>query len=194
MKDAFSVTESDETKGWNPRVRELTAFYNKDIKQHISFLCDVFYGRELKDYSEEKRKFSKDFQFYILSMSKLWEIEDLTSLKEVFALFDDEVLMPAPSDTRTAMKELCEASVHSASRKPDGIRILLDHLCEIPQRGYRCGCEGIVRLLLQKKYFDKFKMSIGDVTEDTRELLKRILEGLPDKRTVERRRELLEEI
>lgn len=193
--NAFTLTETDEVKTWyrNPRVRALAAFSEKELKEQLAFLQDVFYGKELKDYRKEQKEFSEDFQIYILAMSQIWEIKDLTSLKEVFSLFDDSVLTPAPSGTATAMEALCEASVYSAAKKkPDGIRILLDHLCEIPEKGYHCGCEGIVRLLLKKKYFEKFKMSVGDVTEDTRKLLKKILEGMTDKRMASRRMELLD--
>lgn len=188
----FTVSETDEAKEWyrSPKVR---AFADKTLKEQLSFLQDVFYGKELKDYRKEAKEFSEDFEIYRVAMSQPWRIKDLTLLREIFSLFDDKVSAAAPSAAMTAMEYLCEASVYAASRqKPDGIRILLDHLCWIPEKGYHCGCEGIVRLLLKKKDFEKFKTGMEDVTKDTKRLLKRILEGLTDKKTENQRRELID--
>jgi len=188
----FTLTETDEVKEWyrSPKVR---AFADKPFKEQLSFLQDVFYGKKLADYKKEAKEFSEDYQIYIVAMSQPWRIKDLTLLKEIFPLFDDEVSAASPSRTKTAMEDLCEASVYVASaQKPDGIRILLDSLCLIPEKGYHCGCEGIIRLLLKKKYFEKFKLSMGNVAEDTKELLKKILQGLTDKNAENQRKELIE--
>lgn len=188
----FTMTETDEGKEWyrSPKVR---AFADKTPKEQISFLQDVFYGKKLKDYQRESKEFSEDYQIYRVAMSQPWRIKDLTFLRQIFTLFDDDVLVAAPFSAMTAMENLCEASVYAASaQKPDGFRILLDYLCWIPEKGYHCGCEGIIRLLLKKKYYEKFKMSMENVTEDTKELLKKILEGLTDKNTENRRKELID--
>lgn len=188
----FTVTETDEGKEWyrSPKVR---AFADKTLKEQISFLQDVFYGKKLIDYKREYEEFSEDYQMYQVAMSQPWRIKDLTFLREIFSLFDDDVFVPAPFSQMTAMENLCETSVYVASlQKPDGFRILLDCLCWIPEKGYHCGCEGIIRLLLKKKYYEKFKMSMENVTAKTRELLKKILEGLTDKNTENQRKELME--
>jgi len=188
----FTITEMDEAKEWyrSPKVR---AFADQTLEEQISFLRDVFYGKELKDYWKEKEKFSEDYQIYRVAMSQPWRIKDLAFQREIFSLFDDGVLVESPFGPRTAMEDLCEASVYVAStQKPDGIRILLNHLCWIPEKGYHCGCEGIVRLLLKKKYFEKFKMGMENVTEDTKKLIKKILEGLTDKKTENQKKELID--
>ncbi len=185
-----AITETGEAKEWHrsPKVRE---FVDKPFQEQLSFLRDVFYGRELINYEKEKKEFTEDFQVYAAAMALPWGIKDLALLKEVFALFDDEVKTPAPSGTTTAMENLCEASVYAASvQKPDGIRILLDNLQWIPEKGVHCGREGIVKLLLKRKYFERFQAGLGDVAEDTKILVKNILEGLTDKRTAEQRKEL----
>ena len=106
-------------------------------------------------------------------MSGLWGIRDLSRLKEVFELFDDDVRVPS------AMEYLCEACVYAASRqKPDGIGILLEHLHDIPEKGYHCGCEGIVRILSKKKYRERFQESLAGASEDTQVLVKKILSGI----------------
>lgn len=188
----FTVPETNEAKEWHriPKVRE---FADKPFMKQLSFLQDVFYGKELKNYKEEEKNFSEDYQIYIVATSQVWRIKDLSLLKEVFALFDDNVNVTAPQGTMTAMENLCDALIYAAStQKPDGIRILLDDLHYIPERGYHCGCEGIVRILLKKKYFKRFKISLADVTEDTKILVKKILESLTDKRTAEQRKELID--
>lgn len=188
----ITVTEADEVKEWyrNPNVR---AFADQPFAEQISFLRDVFQGKVLKNYREEEQNFSEDFQMYRVASSQVWKIKDMSLLKDVFGLFDDDVKTPSPPGTSTAMEYLCEASIFVASaQKPDGIRILSDFLRQIPERGYHCGCEGIVRLLLKKKYFEKFRMSMEDVSEDTKKLIKKILEGLTDKNTRNQRKELIE--
>lgn len=117
----------------------------------------------------------------------------MSILTDVFGLFDDGVRVLSPPGTSTTMEYLCEASIYVASaQKPDGTRILLDYLCQIPERGYHCGCEGIIRILLRKKYFEKFRISMKDTAEDTKKLVKKILEGLTDKNTEDQRKELIE--
>lgn len=188
----ITVTEADEAKEWyrNPNVR---AFSDKPFTEQFSFLRDVFRGKVLKNYKEERDIFSEAFQMYMVASAQVWKIKDLSFLKDVFGLFDDDVRVPSPSGASSAMEYLCEASVYAASiQKPDGMRMLLECLCQIPEKGYFCGCEGIVKLLLRKKYFEKFKMSVEGVTEDTKKLILKILEGLNDKNTVNQRKELLE--
>lgn len=187
----ITVTEADEAKEWHrsPKVR---AFTDQTFQEQLSFLQDVFYGKQLKDFDKEQKAFSEDYQIYCVAMSQPWGIKDLSLLRDIFDLFDDSVKFPSPPGTVTAMEYLCEASVYVASaHKPDGIRILLDYLCQIPKRGYHCGCEGIVRLLLKKKYFEKFKTGTENVAEDTKKLLQKILEGINDKKTANQRKELL---
>ncbi len=186
----FTVTESNEVKQWyrSPRVRE---FADKPFKEQLSFLQAVFHGKELKNYEEERKSFSEEFQFYLVACSQVWGIKELSLLKEIFALFDDDVKVPSPPGTASAMEYLCDASIYAASvQKPDGIRILLEYIHDIPEKGYHCGCEGIVRILLKKKYFERFKVSLADATENTKKSVKNILEGLTDKRTVIQRKEL----
>ena len=188
----ITVTEADEAKEWyrNPKVR---AFADKSFAEQLSFLQDVFYGKVLKNYEEERKNFTEDFQIYEVALSQPWGIKDLSLLKDIFGLFDDSVRVLSHLGTSTAMEYLCEASIYMASgQQPDGIRILLDYLCQIPERGYHCGCEGIIRILLKKKYSEKFKTSIEDIAEDTKKLVKKILEGLNDKNTGNQRQELIE--
>lgn len=186
----FTLTETNEVKEWHrsPKVRE---FADRSFGEQLSFLRAVFCGEKLKNYKEERENFSEDFQIYMVACSQVWGIKNLSLLKEVFALFDDDVKALSPPGTLTAMEYLCDASIYVASvQKPDGIRVLLDSLHFIPEKGYHCGCEGIVRILLKKKYFERFKTSLADVTEDTKKLVKNILEGLTDKKTVNQRLEL----
>lgn len=187
----ITVTEADEAKEWyrNLKVR---AFADKSFAEQLSFLQDVFYGKVLKNYEEERKNFTEDFQIYGVALSQPWGIKDLSLLKDIFGLFDDSVKVLSYLGTSTAMEYLCEASVYVASaQKPDGIRILLDYLCQIPEKGYHCGCEGIIRILLKKKYFERFKASMEDTAEDTKKLVKKILEGLTDKKTGNQRQELI---
>lgn len=188
----FTITETDEAKEWyrSPKVR---AFADQTFPEQISFLQDVFYGNKLIDFKKEQKEFSEDYQIYMVAMSQPWRIKDLASLREIFSLFDDSVLTADAFSPMTAMEGLCEASVSVASaQKPDGIRILLDYLCRIPEKGYHCGCEGIVRLLLKKKYYEKFKTSVENAAEDTKILLKKILEGMTDKKTEAQRKEMID--
>ena len=100
------------------------------------------------------------------------DVRDFARLKEVFELFDDDVRVPS------AMEYLCEACVYAASRqKPDGIGILLEHLHDIPEKGYHCGCEGIVRILSKKKYRERFQESLAGASEDTQVLVREILQS-----------------
>lgn len=188
----FTVTEANEAKKWyrSPKVRE---FADQSFGEQISFLHSVFSREALKDYHEEMKNFSEEYQIYILAMSKIWGMKDLSFLKEIFALFDDDCEVESPSGTMTAMEYLDEALIcAAASQKPDGMRILLDHLCYVPKKGYHCGCEGIVRLLLKKKYYESFRISLPEAAEESRELVKKVLEGLTDKRTERQRQELTE--
>lgn len=117
--------------------------------------------------------------------------EKLSFLQRVFDLFSDEVKAPSSPGTSTAMEYLCEASVYAASvQKPDGIRMLLEQLRYVPEKGYHYGCEGMVRILLKGKNFDKFKTDLANVDRDTKVLVRKILEGITDKRTAGKRKEL----
>ena len=49
-----------------------------------------------------------------------------------------------------------------------------------------------MRTLLKKKYFQRLKDSLTETTEDTKILVKNILEGITDKRTEDSRRELID--
>ena len=188
----FTINRADEVKEWyrSPKVR---AFADRSFTEQLSFLQDVFYGNALQNYHEEAKNFSEDFQIYAVAFSQPWRIKDLSLLKEVFRLFDDSVKVPSPPGTSTAMEYLCEASIYvAAAQKPDGIRVLLEHLHNIPEKGYHCGSEAIVRTLLKKKYFERLKGSLTDTTKDTKILVKNILEGITDKRTEDSRRELID--
>ncbi len=59
-----------------------------------------------------------------------------------------------------------------------------------PESAGVCGQEGIVRILLKKKYFERFRDSLTGVREDTKVLVRNILEDIADKRTVRQRAEL----
>ena len=186
----FTLNREDEVKEWyrSPKVR---AFADQPFAMQLSFLQDVFSGVQMKNFTEEKNNFSEDFQIYTVAFSQPWRIKDLSLLKEVFRLFDDSVKVPSPPGTSTAMEYLCEASIYAAAaQKPDGIRILLDHLRYIPEKGYHCGCEAMIKALLKKKYFERFKSSLAETTEDTKLLVKNILEGITDKKTADLRKEL----
>lgn len=188
----FTINRADEVKEWyrSPKVR---AFTDRSFTEQLSFLQDVFYGNALQNYHGEAKNFSEDFQIYAAAFSQPWRIKDLSLLKEVFRLFDDSVKVPSPPGTSTAMEYLCDASIYAAAaQKPDGIRILLEHLHDIPEKGYHCGSEAIVRTLLKKKYFQRLKDSLTETTEDTKILVKNILEGITDKRTEDSRRELID--
>lgn len=189
---AFTVTAADEAKEWyrRPKVRE---FADRPFREKLSFLQRVFNGEEIKDYEKEREDFSEDFEIYGLAEGAVWRIKDLSLLKEAFALFDDRVKVPSSPGTSTAMEYLCEASVYVASvQKPDGIRMLLEQLRYVPEKGYHCGCEGMVRVLLKGKNFDRFKTSLTGVDRDTKALVKKILEGMTDKRTADKRDELVD--
>lgn len=187
---AFTVTDANEAKQWyrRPKVRE---FADRSFREKLSFLKRVFDGKEIKDYLEEQKNFSEDFEIYRVAEGAVWRIEDLSLLKDVFALFDDEVKVPSSPGTSTAMEYLCEASVYVASiQKPDGIHMLLEQLIYIPERGYHCGCEGIINILLKGKNYEKLKISLVNANKDTKALVKKILEGLTDKKTEGKRKEL----
>lgn len=68
--------------------------------------------------------------------------------------------------------------------------MLLEQLRYVPEKGYHCGCEGMVRILLKGKNFDRFKTNLADADRDTKALVKKILEGMTDKRTADKRGEL----
>ena len=187
---AFTVTAANEAKEWYRRP-EVRKFADKPFRDKLSFLQRVFEGKEIKDYERERKNFSEDFEIYRLAEGAVWKIKDLSLLKETFALFDDDVKVPSSPGTRTAMEYLCEASVYAASiQKPDGIRMLLEQLRYVPEKGYHCGCEGMIRILLKGKNFEKFQTSLAAANRDTKVLVKKILEGLTDKRMAGKRKEL----
>ncbi len=191
---AFTVTDAKEAKVWyrRPKVRE---FAERSFEEKLSFLQRVFEGKEIKDYAEERKNFSEDFEIYGVAEGAVWSMKDLSLFREVFALFDDEVQVPSYPGTATAMEYLCEASVYAASsQKPDGIRILLEQLHYIPEKGYHCGCEGIVKILLKGNHFEKFRASLSNADSDTKAFVSKILDGLADKKMADKRKELLEEL
>lgn len=189
---AFTVTDTNEAKNWyrRPKVRD---FADQPFMEKLSFLQSVFNGKELKDFKEDQKNFSEDFEIYGLATGTVWGLEDLSLLKEVFALFDDEVKIPGYYGTKTAMEDLCDASVYVASiQKTEGIRILLEQLHYVPVRGYHCGCEGIIKILLTRKYFNMFKTSLTIVNNDAKLFIKNVMEDLTDKKTIEKRKELID--
>ena len=187
---AFTVTAANEAKEWyrRPKVRE---FADRSFTEKLSFLQRVFDGKEIKDYQKERKNFSEDFEIYGIAESAVWRIKDLSLLKEVFALFDDDIKVPSFPGTSTAMEYLCEASVYVASlQKPDGVRILLEQLHDVPEKGYHCGCEGMIRILLKRNYFVQFKTGLANANRDTKELVRKILDGFTDQKMAGKRKEL----
>ncbi len=107
-------------------------------------------------------------------------------------MFDDAVTMSDLQTARTAMETLQEIELDWAcSQKSDGIRLLLENLKNVPSAGYHCGNEELIRTLLKKKYYELFRESLTQVTDETKALVKKTLETIDDKRLQKQKEELL---
>ena len=81
------------------------------------------------------------------------------------------------------MEELRDIAINLAlSYKEDGMRVLLDSLKNIPNKGYNCGSKSIIQILLKKKYNTTFQMSLANSSIQTKNLVKAILDDITEKR------------
>jgi len=183
MRFAFPqiVTEAGEAKRWwiNPNVRE---FMDRSISEHLQFLKDIFSNKELHDLDFENR--TELYEIYEGVIYKLSINNDLSIIKDMVGLFNDNVDIGSPLYvTKSIMEELRDITIELAfSRKMDGFKILLENLKNISSKGYNCGKKELMITLFKKKYYEIFKESLSEVTEDTKIQIKEILENISNKR------------
>lgn len=183
MGDAFPqiVTETCEAKRWwiNPNVRE---FMDRPITEHLQFLKDIFANKELQDLNYKNR--TEQYEIYEGILYKLSINKDLSIIKDMAALFNDNVHITSPLYvTKSIMEELKDIIIELAySHKREGFKVLLENLKNIPSVGYDCGKKELMITLLKKKYYHTFKESLSDVTEDTKIQIKGILGNISSKR------------
>lgn len=188
------VTETNEAKRWwkNPNVRK---FMDKPIIEQLPFLQDVFSQKRLKNFVSniQRKDWTEDHEIYEGIMYKLWINKDLSLLKDVAALFDDGVKVKEPFYMRkTAMEELRDIEIDWAfSQKADGIKILLENLKNVPSAGFYCGNMEVIKTLFRKKYYETFKESILNVTDETKEIIRNTIENISDKRLLKQVNEVI---
>lgn len=177
------VTETGEAKRWwrNPNVRE---FMEKPMEDHLQFLRDVFSNKVLQNFDEEQKRRTEDYEIYQGVMYKLLMIKDLGIISVLFSLFDDGAKVRTPFYARkSAMEELRDMAIELAfSKKADGFKVLLENLKNVPDAGYNCGKLELITTLLKKRYFETFKESLPLVTDETKEIIKDILDDISIKR------------
>lgn len=183
MRFAFPqiVTEACEAKRWwqNPNVRE---FMDRPIAEHLQYLKDIFANKELQNLNYENR--TEQYEIYEGVLYKLSLNKDLTIIKDIAALFDDNVNIASPLYiTKSIMEELKDIIIELAYfHKREGFKVLLENLKSIPNAGYDCGKKELIITLFKKKYYETFKESLSDVTEDTKIQIKEILGNISNKR------------
>ena len=183
MRFAFPkfVTETGEAKRWwtNPNVRE---FMDRPIAEHLQYLKDIFANKELQDLNYENR--TEQYEIYEGVLYKLSLNKDLTIIKDIAVLFDDNVNIVSPLYiTKSIMEELKDIIIELAYfHKREGFKVLLENLKSIPNAGYDCGKKELIITLFKKKYYETFKESLSDVTEDTKIQIKEILGNISNKR------------
>lgn len=189
------VTEKNEAKRWwkNPNVRK---FMDKPIIEQLPFLQDVFSQKRLKNFglsNIQRKDWTEDHEIYEGIMYKLWINKDLSLLKDVAALFDDGVKVKEPFYMRkTAMEELRDIEIDWAfSQKADGIKILLENLKNVPSAGFYCGNREVIKTLFRKKYYETFKESLLNVTDETKEIIRNTVENISDKRLLKQVNEVI---
>ena len=184
------LTETGEVKRWwsNPNVRQ---FMDKSITEQLRFLQDVFSSEKWKTL--HYKNWTEEYEIYEGVMYKLCINNDLSLLKDIAVLYDDNVTGKSPLVAwKTVMEELRDIAIDLAfSQKADGLKILLENLKYVPSAGYHCGCKELITILLKKKYFETFKESLFIITDETKALVKKILEDITDKRTQDQRNELI---
>lgn len=174
------VTETDEIKTWwsNPNVRQ---FMDKSMTEQMQFLRDVFSTEKWQTLHYKNR--TEDYEIYEGVMCKLWNNKDISLLKDIVVLFNDDVKGRSPVSGSTVMEELRDIAIDLAfSQKADGFKILLENLKNIPSAGYHCGCKELMTTLLKKKYFETFKESLLTITDETKVLVKNVLGDISNKR------------
>lgn len=183
MRFAFPqiVTEACEGKRWwlNPNVRE---FMDRPITEHLQFLKDIFVHKELQDLDCNNR--TERYEVYEGILYKLSINQDLSIIKDIAVLFDDNVNIASPLYiTKSIMEELKDIIIELAySHKREGFKILLENLKNIPNVGYDCGKKELIITLFKKKYYETFKESLSDAAEDTKMQIKEILGNISNKR------------
>lgn len=183
MRFAFPqiVTEACEGKRWwlNPNVRE---FMDRPITEHLQFLKDIFAHKELQDLDCNNR--TERYEVYEGILYKLSINQDLSIIKDIAVLFDDNVKIASPLYiTKSIMEEFKDIIIELAySHKREGFKILLENLKNIPNVGYDCGKKELIITLFKKKYYETFKESLSDAAEDTKMQIKEILGNISNKR------------
>lgn len=174
------LTETNEVKRWwsNPNVRQ---FMDKPIAQQLQFLPDLFSAEK---WQTDHKDWTEDYEMYEGVMYKLLINKDISLLKDIVVLFNDDVKGRSPlCASKTIMEELRDIAIDLAfSQKADGFKILLENLKNVPSAGYHCGCKELITTLLMKKYFETFKESLLIITDETKALVKNILGDISNKR------------
>ena len=81
------------------------------------------------------------------------------------------------------MEELKDIVIDLAfSQKVSGLKLLLENIGKIPYNGYKCGSKAIIITLLKKKYFNLFMESLECISYKDKEIVKRILADISDKK------------
>lgn len=190
------VTETNEAKRWwkNPNVRR---FMDIPIIEQLPFLQDVFSQNKLENFGSknlQRKDWTEDHEIYDGIMYELWQNRDLSLLKEVAVLFDDDVKVKEPFyRIKTAMEELRDIEMSWAfSHKADGIRLLLENLKNVPNAGYHCGIKEVIKALFKKKYYEIFKESLLNLSEETKEIIRNTVGDISDKRLQKQANEVID--
>lgn len=109
-------------------------------------------------------------------------------------MFDDDVKVKEPFyRIKTAMEELRDIEMSWAfSHKADGIRLLLENLKNVPNAGYHCGIKEVIKALFKKKYYEIFKESLLNLSEETKEIIRNTVGDISDKRLQKQANEVID--
>lgn len=176
------TNEGGAIRWWhNENVR---LFMGKPLEEQLLFLNEVFLNRIINDYDEELKNNSVNYQMYNGVMFNMANYKGIDLIDKIMPLFNDDSKALSPlTGGKTAMEELRDIAINLAlSYKEDGIRVLLDSLKNIPNKGYNCGSKSIIQILLKKKYNTTFQMSLANSSIQTKNLVKAILDDITEKR------------
>lgn len=188
----LKITDDGGTILWwnNERVR---AFMQKPIMNQLAFLNEVLSNRKINDYNEELINYTENYQIYNGIMYNIANYKEINLFDEIMPLFNDdsEALSPLTGG-KSAMEELRDIVINLAiSQKEEGIKVLLDSLESIPVKGYNCGSKSIIQTLLKKKYIDMLKIGLVNTSEQTKNLVKTILDDITEKRLIKSKDEII---
>ena len=177
------ITETGEAKRWwrNKNVRDIL---DKPLERQFQFLQEVFENKRLQDFEQELKNRTEDYEIYEAIMYKLLISSNLLLIEIIVVLFNDTCTVKSPLYiSKSAMEELKDIVIDLAfSQKVSGLKLLLENIGKIPYNGYKCGSKAIIITLLKKKYFNLFMESLECISYKDKEIVKRILADISDKK------------